>query len=125
VSEKPALESPEADRQGWYYRNKTSEAVRVRLSIVDRSLLLHTLSDRLIASWSLDRLENREVLGESPLVIANLRTPIWYSKATETIRSFAKSLLDCVPSALVSGVSSVLPSPNRETNGVRPCSGCS
>jgi hypothetical protein len=52
--------------QGWYLRNKTSEAMRVRLSFVESSLVLHTLSGRLVASWSLDQLENREiaVLGE-------------------------------------------------------------
>ena len=40
--------------------------MRVRLAFVERSLHLHTLSDRLVASWSLDRLENRRipVLGE-------------------------------------------------------------
>jgi hypothetical protein len=52
--------------QGWYYQTATSNAVRVRLSVVDRSLVLHTLSDRLIARWSLEELQNREitVLGE-------------------------------------------------------------
>jgi hypothetical protein len=52
--------------QGWYYQTPTSDAVRVRLSVVDRSLLLHTLSHRLIARWCLKQLQNREiaVLGE-------------------------------------------------------------
>lgn len=54
------------DIQGWYLRNKTSEAERVRLSFAEGSLVLHTLSDRVVANWSLDQLENREiaVLGE-------------------------------------------------------------
>ena len=39
----------------------SSERDRVRLSADQRSLHLHTLSDRLIAAWSLDRLENREI----------------------------------------------------------------
>ena len=52
--------------QGWYYRNRTDEAERVRLSFVGGSLALHTLSERLVATWSLEQLENREiaVLGE-------------------------------------------------------------
>ena len=47
--------------QGWYYRNGTSDAERVRLSFVGGSLALHTLSDRLVATWSLNQLENREI----------------------------------------------------------------
>lgn len=56
-----------AEIQGWYYENSASEPTRVRLSIHDRSLSLHTLSDRLVATWSLDQLETREVpvLGQS------------------------------------------------------------
>ncbi|HJT14947.1 MAG TPA: hypothetical protein VJ790_20145 [Dongiaceae bacterium] len=53
--------------QGWYYRNRTSDAERVRLSFVGDSLALHTLSERLVATWSLDQLENREfqILGDN------------------------------------------------------------
>jgi len=59
-------QSSEFELQGWYYRDPSSEAVRVRLALTERSLHLHTLSDRLLASWSLDRLENRRIplLGE-------------------------------------------------------------
>jgi hypothetical protein len=35
--------------------------VRVRLSTDQRSLYLHTLSDRMVAAWSLDQLANREI----------------------------------------------------------------
>jgi hypothetical protein len=35
--------------------------VRVRLSVDGHSLHLHTLSDRLVAAWSIDHLENREI----------------------------------------------------------------
>ena len=54
------------DLQGWYYRNGTGEAERVRLSFVGGSLALHTLSEWLVATWYLEQLENREiaVLGE-------------------------------------------------------------
>jgi hypothetical protein len=60
-----ALES-EADIQGWYYRTATSEAVRIRLSTVAGSILLHTLSGRLVASWAPGHLEMRatDVIGE-------------------------------------------------------------
>ena len=56
----------EADIQGWYHLNATSEAVRVRLSIEPRSILLHTLSGRLVASWAPDHLETRatDTIGE-------------------------------------------------------------
>jgi hypothetical protein len=47
--------------QGWYYRNKTSDAERVRLSFSGGSLTLHTLADRLVAAWALDHLENQEI----------------------------------------------------------------
>lgn len=47
--------------QGWYHHDPSSDAVRVRLSIVEGTLALHTLSDRLIARWSLDQLENRGI----------------------------------------------------------------
>jgi hypothetical protein len=58
---------PDAEMQGWYYENSAGEPTRVRLSILDRSMSLHTLSDRLVATWSLDHLETREVpvLGQS------------------------------------------------------------
>ena len=58
--------SADQELQGWYYRNGTSDAERVRLSFVGGSLALHTLSERLVATWSLEQLENREiaVLGE-------------------------------------------------------------
>lgn len=57
---------PEADIQGWYYRTANSEAVRVRLSTNAGSILLHTLSGRLVASWAPGRLETRstDVIGE-------------------------------------------------------------
>jgi hypothetical protein len=35
--------------------------MRVRLLVVERSLHLQTLSDRLVAAWSLNHLETREV----------------------------------------------------------------
>ena len=56
----------EADIQGWYHLNATSEAVRVRLSIEPRLILLHTLSGRLVASWAQAHLETRaiETIGE-------------------------------------------------------------
>lgn len=47
--------------QGWYHHDPSAEAVRVRLSIIDGTLALHTLSDRLIARWSPDELENRGI----------------------------------------------------------------
>jgi hypothetical protein len=61
----PPLE-PEADIQGWYHRNATGEPVRVRLSTDEGSILLHTLSGRLVASWAPGRLETRstDVIGE-------------------------------------------------------------
>ena len=60
------MRSADQDLQGWYYRNGTSDAERVRLSFVGGSLALHTLSERLVATWSLEQLENREIamLGE-------------------------------------------------------------
>jgi len=58
---------PSDDVQGWYSEKLTSEQVRVRLSADSRSLYLHTLSDRLVAAWPLDHLENREI----PIVGAN------------------------------------------------------
>jgi hypothetical protein len=60
-----ALDS-EAEIQDWYHRNATSEAVRVRLSTDAGSILLHSLSGRLVASWAPTHLETRatEVIGE-------------------------------------------------------------
>jgi hypothetical protein len=55
------------DIQGWYSERTTSEPVRVRLSADHRLLHLHTLSDRVVAAWSLDHLENREI----PIIGAN------------------------------------------------------
>lgn len=56
--------------QGWYNPNNTSEAVRVRLLFEGGSVSLYTLSGRLIASWSLGRLQNRRIptIGERWLV---------------------------------------------------------
>ena len=58
--------STDLELQGWYYRNRGSQAERVRLSFVGGSLALHMLSERLVATWSLEQLENREIaaLGE-------------------------------------------------------------
>ena len=74
----------EADIQGWYRINGTADPVRVRLSMAGHLLMLHTLAGRLIASWSLNRLENREIplLGERwlsaiarcPKQVSSLRT---------------------------------------------------
>lgn len=52
---------PSDDIQGWYAETFTREPVRVRLSTDQRSLTLHTLSDRIVAAWALDHLENREI----------------------------------------------------------------
>jgi hypothetical protein len=51
----------DSELQGWYHQNRTSQAVRVRLLVTGASLSLQTLSGKPIASWSLDRLENREI----------------------------------------------------------------
>jgi hypothetical protein len=58
--------SANQELQGWYHRIGTRDAERVRLSFIGGSLALHTLSERLVATWSLEQLENREiaVLGE-------------------------------------------------------------
>ncbi|HJR22091.1 MAG TPA: hypothetical protein VJ822_10750 [Dongiaceae bacterium] len=60
------MTTTDRELQGWYHRNRTSDAERVRLSFAGDSLALHTLSERLIATWSLEQLENREIahLGE-------------------------------------------------------------
>ena len=66
--------------QGWYFLNRTSEPVRVRLSYDQDTLSLHSLSDRLIARWSLNELDNREIavlserwsIGDRPLPDASL-----------------------------------------------------
>ena len=50
---------PEPEVQGWYHRNATSEAVRVRLSIDAAMISLHTLSGRLVAGWGPEFLETR------------------------------------------------------------------
>ena len=51
----------ESELQGWYYRDATSEAVRVRLSIEATAISLHTLSGRLIAGWGPEFLETRVI----------------------------------------------------------------
>jgi hypothetical protein len=58
--------STDLELQGWYHRDRAGEAERVRLSFVGGSLALYTLSERLVATWSLEQLENREIatLGE-------------------------------------------------------------
>ncbi len=56
------------DMLGWYRATTNSEPLRVRVVLADwRTLDLLTLSGRLIARWSLDRLENRAVpvIGET------------------------------------------------------------
>ena len=55
------MTTTDRELQGWYHRNRTSDAERVRLSFVGDSLALHTLSERLVATWSLDHLENRDI----------------------------------------------------------------
>ena len=47
--------------QGWYREDGGSAPQRVRLSIENRSLCMHSLADRLLARWSLDHLENRTI----------------------------------------------------------------
>jgi hypothetical protein len=47
--------------QGWYFLHPASEPEHVRLSIDEHSLSLFAPSDRLIARWSLDQLENRGI----------------------------------------------------------------
>jgi hypothetical protein len=49
------------DIQGWYQHDNESDQVRVRLTIAERGLMLHTLADGLVAHWSLDHLENLSV----------------------------------------------------------------
>ena len=46
------------DIVGSYYLDPSAEAVRVRVVIEGGSLVLYTLSDRLVARWSLNQLKN-------------------------------------------------------------------
>lgn len=50
-------DDPRREILGWY-THKTDEPLRVRVQIEAPSLALYTLSDRLVARWSLNRLEN-------------------------------------------------------------------
>ena len=52
---------PEREMQGWYRADNDTAPLRVRLSVEDRSLNLHSLAGALVARWSLDHLENRTV----------------------------------------------------------------
>lgn len=55
---------------GWYRESGSAEAMRVRVVVEGRTLSLHTFSERLVACWSLDHLQNREIplLNETWLV---------------------------------------------------------
>ncbi len=51
----------ESELEGWYYQNGTSERCAFALSVDGAAVSLYAPSDRLVASWSLDQLENREI----------------------------------------------------------------
>jgi hypothetical protein len=91
--------SADQELQGWYYRNGTSDAERVRLSFVGGSLALHTLSNRLVATWSLSQLENGEiaVLGGS-WSIGDRRLPDSCLKAATTTARCGRSQPNCARS---------------------------
>jgi len=55
------MESAESEMQGWYRADNETGSLRVRVSVVDGSLCLHSLTGILTARWSLARLENRGI----------------------------------------------------------------
>ena len=52
------MEGCDTESQGWYRKDTP---LRVRFSIEDSSLCLHSLTGDLVARWSLDHLENHSV----------------------------------------------------------------
>jgi hypothetical protein len=61
VSEALRIDTRDVDIQGWFRADNETAPLRVRLSIEDRSLCLHSLTGELLARWSPARLENRGI----------------------------------------------------------------
>lgn len=61
MSNPDQFESAGSEMQGWYRADGGTAPLRVRLSIEDRSLCLHSLTGELVARWALARLENRGI----------------------------------------------------------------
>ena len=57
----PPSNGPDREMQGWYRADSETEPLRVRLSLEDRALSLHSLAGALVVRWSLARLENRGI----------------------------------------------------------------
>jgi hypothetical protein len=88
---------PEAETeiQGCYYRNATSEAVRVRLSIDASTVSLHTLSGRLMLAgrriiWKIATIGERWLIGDGRLPEALL--VLESDQDYQTVRKMASKL---------------------------------